>query len=488
MKRRKISSGFSISIIFLIFILPSIALAQISFIYHSIDANIQGANSVHALDIDGDSLIDVLGAGLSSNSISLWKNDGSNPILWQKQTIDNGFHAASSVLSIDLDGDQDNDILGSAWMDNEIAWWRNDGGNPIIWTKNIISDNFAGVEEIYACDIDNDDDVDVLGAAMNGNQIALWYNNGAVPITWTKQIINGNINWARSVYAFDVNNDSLLDILGASYTENSISVWYNNGDSTWTKQTIDNNFLGAHKVVACDLDDDNDTDIIGAAHIGDQIAWWRNDGGNPIQWAKQIIEDNFDGAISVYACDIDGDEKLDILGTTEVSGHVALWLNISGPSISWQKQTLSSSFAGAWGVYAEDIDSDGDIDVLGAASIAGDISWWENNGILRVNTDLSLPNRFRLLQNYPNPFNPTTTIGFQIPELSYVSLKVYDLLGKEIVTIVDEEKPVGSYEVELNTSSLSGYVSAKGRYASSVYFYKLQSGSFVAVKKMMLIK
>jgi len=478
MKRRKISFGFSTSIIFLILIFPSIAVAQISFIYHSIDADFQGANSVHALDVDGDSLIDVLGAGLGANSITLWKNDGNNPILWQKQTIDNGFHAASSVLSIDLDGDQDNDILGSAWMDNEIAWWRNDGGNPILWTKNIISESFAGVEEIYAGDIDNDNDVDVLGAAMNGNQIALWYNNGDVPITWTKQIIDGNINWARSVYAFDVNGDSLLDILGASYTGNSISVWYNNGDSTWTKQDIDNNFLGAHKVVACDLDDDKDTDIIGAAHIGDQIVWWRNDGGNPIQWSKQIIEDNFDGAISVYACDMDGDEIADILGTTEVSGHVALWLNISGSNISWQKQVLSNSFAGAWGVYAEDIDSDGDIDVLGAASIAGDISWWENDGVLDVNTDLSLPTGFRLLQNYPNPFNYNTIIKYSAPGSGMISLKVYDVLGRELYTLVEEEKPAGDHEVDFNASGLT----------SGVYYYQMKSGIFFETKKMLLLK
>ena len=93
---------------------PSVSSAQISFIQHTIDGNFPGANSVYVIDVDGDSLVDVLGAGLSANSITLWKDNGSNPILWQEQTIDNGFQAASSVFSIDLDGDQDNDILGSA--------------------------------------------------------------------------------------------------------------------------------------------------------------------------------------------------------------------------------------------------------------------------------------------------------------------------------------------------------------------------------------
>jgi len=88
------------------------------------------------------------------------------------------------------------------------------------------------------------------------------------------------------------------------------------------------------------------------------------------------------------------------------------------------------------------------------------------------------PEEFALHQNYPNPFNPTTTIKYQIPELSLVTLKVFDVLGSEITTLVNEEKPVGSYEVNFNASSLP----------SGIYFYKLQAGSFVETKKMMLMK
>jgi hypothetical protein len=478
MKKQKISFAFNISIILLLLMFHSISPAQISFIQHTIDGNFPGANSVYALDVDGDSLIDVLGAGLSANSITLWKNNGSNPILWQEQTIDNGFHAASSVFSIDLDGDQDNDILGSAWMDNDVAWWRNDSGNPIQWTKQLIDESFAGAEEVYALDIDNDNDVDVLGAAMIGNQIALWYNNGESSIAWTKRIIDGNFNWARSVYTFDVNGDSLLDILGAAYTANSIAVWYNNGDSTWTKQIVDSTFLGAHKVFACDLDNDNDPDIIGAAHIGDQIAWWRNDGSNPIQWTKKLIVDDFDGAISVYACDIDGDDDVDVIGTAEVAGDIALWINNGGSPINWEKQTLSSNFAGTWGVYAEDIDSDGDIDVLGAASYANDITWWENEGIMSLKDHSNSPDNLQLLQNFPNPFNPITTIKYDVLERSLVSIKIFNVLGNEVAEIVNGEKLAGTYEVKFNAENL----------ISGVYFYRLKSGSFVDSKKMLLMK
>ena len=90
----------------------------------------------------------------------------------------------------------------------------------------------------------------------------------------------------------------------------------------------------------------------------------------------------------------------------------------------------------------------------------------------------NLPTEFFLSQNYPNPFNPITTIKYQIPELSNVTLKVYDVLGNEIASPVNEEKPSGSYEVEFNATILS----------SGIYFYRLQAGSFVETKKMVLMK
>ena len=92
--------------------------------------------------------------------------------------------------------------------------------------------------------------------------------------------------------------------------------------------------------------------------------------------------------------------------------------------------------------------------------------------------EISLPKRFFLSQNYPNPFNPSTTIHYSIPELSFVTLKVYDVLGNEIVTLVNEEKPAEEYNIEFNATSLS----------SGIYFYKLMAGNYVETKKMLLIK
>lgn len=91
-----------------------------------------------------------------------------------------------------------------------------------------------------------------------------------------------------------------------------------------------------------------------------------------------------------------------------------------------------------------------------------------------------LPDHFELSQNYPNPFNPTTTIRFSIPVGTYghTSLRVYDVLGREVRTLVNENLQAGSYETTFDGSGL----------ASGVYFYRLQAGEFVSTKKLLLLK
>ncbi|MGB5893268.1 MAG: T9SS type A sorting domain-containing protein, partial [Ignavibacteriaceae bacterium] len=88
------------------------------------------------------------------------------------------------------------------------------------------------------------------------------------------------------------------------------------------------------------------------------------------------------------------------------------------------------------------------------------------------------PYSFNLDQNFPNPFNPTTSIRFSLPSERFISLTVYDVLGSEIVTLVNEEKPAGEYEVEFNSKGLT----------SGIYFYQLKVGKFIETKKMILLK
>ena len=101
---------------------------------------------------------------------------------------------------------------------------------------------------------------------------------------------------------------------------------------------------------------------------------------------------------------------------------------------------------------------------------------YEYSGI--VEAEINIPNEFSLFQNYPNPFNPSTTIEFQIPINGFVSLKIYNSIGQEVTTLLNEHQSAGSYSITFSTDELP----------SGLYFYSLRSGEFTITKKMLLIK
>ena len=95
-----------------------------------------------------------------------------------------------------------------------------------------------------------------------------------------------------------------------------------------------------------------------------------------------------------------------------------------------------------------------------------------------VSDEKSFPEEYFLSQNFPNPFNPATTIRYEIKELTDVELKVFDILGREVMSLINEEKPAGRYEAKFDAKGLP----------SGIYFYRLRAGSFVETKKMVLMK
>ncbi|QQS38300.1 MAG: T9SS type A sorting domain-containing protein [Ignavibacteriales bacterium] len=127
-------------------------------------------------------------------------------------------------------------------------------------------------------------------------------------------------------------------------------------------------------------------------------------------------------------------------------------------------------------------------------TLGGYYSVWESKMIVDENGDTvltdikeehrtKLQEHFLLSQNYPNPFNPTTKIKYTVADAYYaspawVTLKVYDILGNEVTTLVNEYKSAGSYEVEFNAAKL----------ASGVYYYQMKVGNFIETKKMILLK
>ena len=133
------------------------------------------------------------------------------------------------------------------------------------------------------------------------------------------------------------------------------------------------------------------------------------------------------------------------------------------------------------GVNGDGADDVRDYSIYGShGDLVGDATLDISGAIAGIELDYNniQPEEFKLIQNYPNPFNPATTIKYQISKLSFITLKVYDVLGNEVATLVNEEKPAGKYEVEFNGSELT----------SGIYFYQMKTGSFIETKKMVLIK
>jgi hypothetical protein len=98
--------------------------------------------------------------------------------------------------------------------------------------------------------------------------------------------------------------------------------------------------------------------------------------------------------------------------------------------------------------------------------------------VVSVKNEINIPNQFDLSQNYPNPFNPSTMIEYSVPSNRHVNLKVFDILGREVATLVNEQKSAGSYQVNFNAENIP----------SGVYIYKLSSGNYTTSRKMLMIK
>jgi hypothetical protein len=138
------------------------------------------------------------------------------------------------------------------------------------------------------------------------------------------------------------------------------------------------------------------------------------------------------------------------------------WTDINFDNINWKVRTINDGGIGPW----------------------SEINRF-NIILTGVEEEDQLPTEFALMQNYPNPFNPSTTITYNLPKTAKVELKVYDVLGNEVATLVNEEKNPGYYEVNFDAAIMRA---GQAGLTSGVYFYKIQAGSFVQTKKMLYLK
>ncbi len=429
----------------ILFILASPA-QEISFSTHVIDNNFNGPAGIFVADIDNDNLKDVLAAGADGNDVTWWKNTGGNPIEWLRQDIDLNFTGAIYVHPGDVDGDGLMDVLAAGWYGNELAWWRNDGGDPITWTKYVISLNYKEAHEIMSCDVDKDGDMDVLGVSAGLNRISLFENDGNWPVNWTEHIIDNNFSGARSVDAKDIDGDGDIDIAGAALLDNEIAWWRNDGGDPiqFTKSIIGTGFTYAHKVQIVDIDKDGDQDILGTAY-SKGLSWWENDSSDSVGWTKRFIS-YFNSAVVGWAFDADLDDDMDVVCSAQTNnGAVGLWSNDGELPINWDYDIVENDLAESWPMHYGDLDNDGDIDLVCGGTAADEIRWYENDLI----TDLSYPEadegRSSIMSCYPIPFGDEVSISVKVDRNQLVKLNIYSLTGQLVKIITHNTLPKGEH-------------------------------------------
>ena len=254
-----------------------------------------------------------------------------------------------------------------------------------------------------------------------GHTFILKFSSNGVRLWAT---LYGGFNQIESGYSIttDVNNNILL----TGYTKSTSFPVYNPGGGAY----FQNNYVGG-------------------SDWGDVFILKFNSSAIR-QWATY-----YGGSGDDLGCSIttDGNSNIFVTGTTKSSNFP-----VFDPGGGAYFQGTGGGLAGDWDAF-----------ILG----------FRPTGAIRIKViSTNIPVNYKLYQNYPNPFNPKTNIGFDIPKSSFVKIAIYDLLGKNVITLVNEKLTLGSYEVIWDASS----------YLSGVYFYKLITDDFVDVKKMVLLK
>jgi hypothetical protein len=338
-------------------------------------------------------------------------------------------------------------------------------GNENFTSHNIPSSVFD-VRSVYAEDVDGDGDMDVLSASIEDDKIA-WYENDGNE-NFTSRTITTDADGALSVYAVDVDSDGDMDVLCALWFANQIAWYENDGNENFTSHTITTDAVGAYSVYAVDVDDDGDMDVLSASWYDNKIAWYENlSPPIPVELTS-FTASTSKGAVTLNwsTATETNNSGFEILRQAQDDGWSSLGF-VEGHGTTTETQSynyvdeISNLQATSLAYRLKQIDYDGN---------------YEYSEVIEV-TNLA-PTDFALQQNYPNPFNPVTTISYSLPVKSYVELVVYNTLGASVLQLVNDVKEAGRYEVKMDATGLP----------SGIYFYRIQVGSFIQTKKMILLK
>ncbi len=338
--------------------------------------------SLFAADLDGDGDPDLLTASANDDRIAWFENTDGLGAFSAPQNISTTADGAMSVYAADLDGDGDQDVLSATWLDYRVTWYENTDGDGAFSSGTDLATRTAPAWSVFATDLDGDNDTDIVSAWVDGHVI--WFENTDGAGTFSAgEAITTTADGARSVYAVDLDGDDDIDVLSASEADSRI-VWYENTDGAGTFSagtTITSGADGARSVFAIDLDGDDDVDVLSASFADDRVVWYENTDGMGTFSSGTDITNSADGVRVVYATDLDGDGDNDVLSASQSDDRVVWYENTDGEG-SFSSGTEIDVVAGARAVFAIDLDDDGDADVIAVArDLTSEVSWYENRTV-----------------------------------------------------------------------------------------------------------
>jgi len=455
-----------------------------------------GYNSYPAIaDLDGDGDLDLL-FGRDKATFIYYQNKGtvSAPVWILNSNVfasteQSSFWKNPTLSDLDSDGDYDL-IYGTS--SGQMYYYQNNGTKTspqFVQNTTFFSViKVAGASTVSFADFDVNGSTDFIsGSQLGGFQY--FYNSGTrnQPVFSVKTMPFSSFKpgiYSTPVFV-DINNDGQKDIVAGALSGKLYCYINNNGTFTENTTLLSSiNVNGFSVPTFGDLNDDGKIDLLVGAENWTNVKFYLNNSNNSFIQNDLLLADVvFSNNSKPVFSDIDGDGDLDLI-IGQSSGSIVFYENtgtktkpvwnlnnsiFSGIKV---KQNASPGFA--------DLDGDGRKDMI-IGEYNGNLTYFKNlfaNPTSVKNEPLPYLSDFYLGQNYPNPFNPSTLIRFSVPYSSFVSLKLYDVLGNEVKTLVNEIKNAGSYEVTLNASNLS----------SGVYFYSLKAGNHTITKKLQLIK
>lgn len=379
------------------------------------------------------------------------------------------------------------------WLTNGVALTDTtvEGGENHL---TLVSDGAGGAIITYEDTRVNYSDPDIYVQKINASGVVQWTTNGVLisdayssvsPKSTSDGAGGAIITW------MDLRNGSAYHIYAQRIDANGNVQWPANGAAICTIQyggnlpAITSDDEGGAIIAWEDIREGAlNFDIYAQKINASGIVQWTENGvaicqANNNQVQLTIIGDDSGGAIITWGDKRAGGSFGDIYAQKINASGLVQWANdgvaistavkdqnapalvsdgSGGAIITWGDKR--NDFSTAYDIYAQQVSSGGALGIVTGIEEPGSI----------IDIDL--------LQNYPNPFNPTTNIKYSIPTLRFVTIKVYDVLGNEVAVLVNEEKQIGNYELSWNAANLS----------SGVYFYQLRAGSYVEIKKMILIK